>query len=329
MNENTSFSKTLSDYDDDRDSNASVTVYEDDSNITYFNKTSRGRNLSSSVGTRSPLTIINHQIAGSSSNEQKQNLKPSSKIDDAFVKRLQPKECLLDPFQYLSDEILLNIFKFLPKKVLNRLALVNERFSRVIQDETLWIQLDLGYKSIRKEAISKILSRGLVILRLAQAKIHNPIFESDFITEGFQSKLQYLDLSMASIDKPSLAQLLAVCRSLRKLSLEAVPVDANICFEISQNKSLEVLNLTMCEGLNQSGVTPLVNNLQNLLALNISWTNLKTNCVATIVENLTSNIMRLNIAGCRKSLIDKRKTILSHLSYTSQFTILKFQMLKL
>lgn len=310
MNENVNFSKTLSEFEDDRNSSISVTIYEDDNDITYFNKSSKNRNLKSSVGIRSPLAIINkagYQIAGPSSSGHQQIQKVPLKIDETFVKRLQPKECVSDPFQYLSDEVLLNIFKFLPKKALNRLALVNDRFSRVIQDETLWIQMDLAYKLLRKEAISKILCRGLVILRLAQAKIQSPIFEPDFISEGFESKLQYLDLSMASIDKASLTQLLAACRLLKKLSLEAVPVDANVCREIAQNKSLEVLNLAMCEGLTKTGVNSLITSLQNLTALNISWTNLKTNCVTIIVENLTPSIMRLNIAGCRKSLIDKRE----------------------
>lgn len=306
MNENVSFSRSY-EFDDGRDSSISMTIYEDDNDLTYFNKSSRNRNLNSSVSTRSPLAIINktgNQIPGPSSSEQ--IVKVPSKFDDAYVRRLQPKECLPDPFQYLSDEILLNILKFLPKKALNRLAIVNERFSRIIQDETLWIQMDLGFKLLRKEAISKILCRGLVILRLAQAKIQRPIFEHDFDPVGFESKIQYLDLSMTSIDKPSLAQLLGVCRSLKKLSLEAVPIDIHVCRQIAQNKSLEVLNLTMCEGLNKTGVNAMVTSLQNLLALNISWTNLKTSCVTVIVENLTPSIMRLNIAGCRKSLIDKR-----------------------
>lgn len=310
MNENISISKTLKDSDVDKDLSVSVTIYEDNNDITYFNKSSRSRNLNSSVGTRSPLAIINkvnNCIAGPSTSHQELVKKTSVFDEETTVKGVQPKEYHCDPFQYLSDEIVLNILKFLPRKALNRLALVNERFSRIIQDETLWIQMDLGYKPIRKEAIGKILCRGLVILRLAQAKIQSPIFEHSLISGGFESKLQYLDLSLATIDKTSLKQFLSVCRSLKKLSLEAVPVDVYVCREIAQNKALEVLNLTMCEGLNKSGITVLISSLQNLVALNISWTNLNTNCVSILVENLPPSIMRLNVSGCRKSLIDKRK----------------------
>lgn len=310
MNENISFSKTLNtEYDDDRDSSVSVTVYEDDSEVTYFNKSSMGRVLNSSVGKRSPLATLNKASnqAGPSSSHQIQAVKAPSVIDDVFLRRLHPRESSPDPFQLLSDEVLLHIFSYLPKKTLNRVALVNDRFSRVMLDETLWIRLDLGNKLLRRGAISKIICRGLLILRLAQAKIQSPIFESDFIHEGYESKLQYLDLSMASIDKPSLAQFLSTCRSLKKLSLEAVPISSDVCREIAQNKSLEVLNLAMCEGLNKEGVMLITTNLQNLLALNISWTQLNTSSVAFVIDNLTPTIMRLNIAGCRKSLLDKRK----------------------
>lgn len=65
----------------------------------------------------------------------------------------------------------------------------------------------------------------------------------------FYSKLQYFDLSMATIAKPDLKLLLSRCRKLKKLSLEHVPIDIDICKELSCNKNLEVLNLTMCEGI--------------------------------------------------------------------------------
>lgn len=311
MSENASFSKTLSEFEDDKDDNlsGSVTVYEDDNDISYYNKSSKSRILNSSLGKRSPLALINKPSTSSSlsSHQQQHPTKTPSKVDEAFVKRLQPKECVADPFQFLSEEILLHIFSYLPKKTLNRIALVNRRFSRVMQDKNLWVRMDLGNKLLRRGAISKILCRGLIILRLAQAKIQNPIFESHFILDGFQSKLQYLDLSMASINKTSLAQLLSTCRSLKKLSVESVPLNVDVCLEIAFNKKLEVLNMAMCEGLDSDSIIILLMNLKQLTALNISWTQLNVECVSAVVEQLTPTIMRLNIAGCRKSLKDRRE----------------------
>lgn len=317
MNEIVNFSKSslssderLQDFEEEKDLSNSVTVYEDDNDLTYFNKSSINRILNSSVGKRSPLATLNNDSnQPGPSGVQQQSKKLIAELDESFFKRLQPKEATPDPFESICDEILLQIFSYLPKKTLNRVALVNRRFSRVMLDETLWVRMDLGNKPVRRGALSKILCRGFIILRLAMTKIQSPIFESGFITEGFESPLQYLDLSMASIDKPSLAQLIGACRSLKKLSLEAVPVDSSVCREIAKNKCLEVLNLAMCEGVDRDSMVALMTNLPNLLALNISWTHLSSACVLIVMANLTPSIMRLNIAGCRKTLIDKRELI--------------------
>lgn len=76
-----------------------------------------------------------------------------------------------DNFAKLSDEILLSIFKWLPKKALCRSSLVNHRFHRVIQDESLWTRLDLAGKTITSFGLGRILMRGTIILRLAQSKV--------------------------------------------------------------------------------------------------------------------------------------------------------------
>lgn len=321
MNEGAKFSNTFSDIDEDASPSVSVTIYEDESSLNYYNKSSpklpmakgssetKQRILTASSCIRSPLSLIskNNQASGASSSHQLQRTKTPCKIDDSFVRRLQPKEYQPDPFNRISDEILLQIFSYLPKKALTRAALVNDRFSRVIQDDTLWVQLDLASKCIRAGAISTILCRGLVILRLAQAKIQVPIFEPDFIADGYQSKLQYLDLSMASIDCESLTQLLATCRHLVKLSLEAVPLDDSVCGEVANNRSLEVLNLAMCEGLTANGIALMMSSLQNLVALNISWTHLDSDDITAVVGGITPSIIRLNISGCRLSMFDRRE----------------------
>lgn len=44
-----------------------------------------------------------------------------------------------------------------------------------------------------------------------------------------------------------------------------------------------------------------------LNALNISWTHMDSECVRAVVENIPINLMRLNVAGCRKSMTDECK----------------------
>lgn len=114
---------------------------------------------------------------------------------------------------------------------------------------------------------------------------------------------------MAVISKASLKLFLSKCRRLKKLSLEHIPLDAGILKEISENKDLESLNMTMCEGIETNSLKTVLTNLKNLRSLNISWTSLSIDCVKTFVENLTPNINQLNIAGCRKSMTDSCKLL--------------------
>ncbi|XP_054726889.1 lysine-specific demethylase 2B isoform X1 [Anastrepha obliqua] len=211
-----------------------------------------------------------------------------------------------DHFTTLSDEIVLQIFKWLPKKALVRCSYVCRRFNRCASDESLWARLDLGGRFLRAGALENILTRGVVILRLAQAELNHPVFDSEFLhaEPKFESKLQYLDLSMASLTKSSLKMLLSHCRQLKKLSLEHVPINDGICNEIAKNTNLEALNLAMCIGLEAWSVRKIMESLQNLNSLNISWTNLSVDAVTSVVTNVTPNLMRLNMSGCRKTLYD-------------------------
>lgn len=76
-----------------------------------------------------------------------------------------------DYFAKLSDEITLEIFRWLPKKALLRCSLVSKQFNRVAQDESLWTRMDLSGKMLKQDALCSIFSRRILILRLAQAKV--------------------------------------------------------------------------------------------------------------------------------------------------------------
>ncbi|KAL5285042.1 SKP2 family protein [Megaselia abdita] len=218
-----------------------------------------------------------------------------------------------DYFSRLSDEIVLEIFKWLPKKALIRCSSVCRKFNQLTADESLWTRLDLGGKHIRAGAFSHILSRGVIIFRLAQCEMVHPTFDKKFLDSypDYQSKLQYLDLSMVSITKLSLKQLLGRCRQLKKLSLEHVPINDEICDQIAKNINLESLNLAMCEGLQSWSVRHLMTELVNLNSLNISWTWLSVDAINALVSTITPNLLRLNMAGCRKTMFDSHLLTLS------------------
>lgn len=218
-----------------------------------------------------------------------------------------------DHFSKLSDEIILQIFKLLPKKALIRCSYVCQRFNRCARDESLWTRLDLGGRSLRAGALGDILPRGVVILRLAQSELHHPVFDPELLQmyPDFESKLQYLDLSMVVITKPSLKSLLSRCRQLKKLSLEHIPINDEICDEIAKNKDLEALNLAMVSGLEAWSIRKMMIELENLNSLNCSWTNLNVDGVFALVSNVSPNLMRLNLSGCRKTMFDSHLVTLA------------------
>ena len=196
------------------------------------------------------------------------------------------------------------MLKWLPKKTLLRCALINRRFSRLVNDESLWTRLDLGSKILNDGILAVILSRGVVILRLAQSCIYDPVFGAHKHLLGSECKLQYLDLSMARISPVGLQELLRNCRQLKKLSLEHVQLNEEICLEIAQNKDMETLNLVLCEGLTPRGIKQMFVSLQNLQSLNIGWASLTTDDLDTFCDTVSSNVLRLNISGCRKTMTD-------------------------
>ena len=76
-----------------------------------------------------------------------------------------------------------------------------------------------------------------------------------------------------------LAEILKTCQTLRRLSLEKVNnLTNNVCNMIVQNAStLTTLNLGDCSGLANAneGIKAIVTKCQNLVELNLSWTDIK------------------------------------------------------
>lgn len=123
----------------------------------------KGRSPLAAIGNATPVQVLDAN-----------DLKKSFSAEDSFFmyQKRDPRFYTgEDNFAKLSDEVLLSIFKWLPKKTLSRCSLVNHRFHRVTQDESLWARLDLGGKTIQPFALGRILLRGVMILRLAQCKV--------------------------------------------------------------------------------------------------------------------------------------------------------------
>ncbi|CAB3234754.1 unnamed protein product, partial [Arctia plantaginis] len=166
---------------------------------------------------------------------------------------------------------------------------------RLAYDETLWQRLDLGSKTLAKDALGRILARKPVIVRLASSEIG----EWHPTTLPEPSRIQYLDLSMASVDPQTLDNLLQSCPHLCKLSVESVQLSDNTCELIGKCSKLETLNLTMAQGITAEGLSAILTGCPGLQSLNISWCNLDEAALNVLVAKLPQKLQRLNISGTR------------------------------
>ncbi|KAJ8920214.1 hypothetical protein NQ315_011875 [Exocentrus adspersus] len=210
-------------------------------------------------------------------------------------------------FDLLSDEVILQILRWLPKQYLMDISQVSRRFHRLSQDETLWTRMDVSNKHLEPGELGKILSKQVIILRLARTEVCTPSIYANTIAghPDFTARLMYLDLSMAYICTDTLALLFSKCRRLKKLSLENVPVNDDVLIALSGNRDIEVINFALSTGIREDGLKYLLTNCRKIRELNVAWTYLNVFAVEYICENLPSTMDRLNFSGCRKLLTDK------------------------
>ncbi|KAJ8705043.1 hypothetical protein PYW08_012363 [Mythimna loreyi] len=243
-----------------------------------------------------PTPAAQYSGATSDSSGGKHRYTPLGLEDELIISRRHKAEPVGGvSFNILSDEMILSVFRWLPKRTLAHCMMVCKRWHRVACDETLWQRLDLGNKTLSKDAIGRILARKPVIVRLASSEIgewHPPTLPE-------ASRIHYLDLSMSTVDVSTLNNLLQSCPSLKKLSLESVQLEDSSCELIGKCSNLETLNLTMALGVTAEGLKSVLEGCNSLLSLNISWCSLSEAALEVLVTTAPQRLQRLNIGGAR------------------------------
>ncbi|KAG1650992.1 S-phase kinase-associated protein 2 [Nymphon striatum] len=223
----------------------------------------------------------------------------------SFLRCRNRKTYAEDHSTKISDEVLLQIFKWLPKYSLSICAQTCKRWRRLAFDETLWKRVDASRKQLKVGVVGCIVNRGVQALRLAMAEVSFPLFiNEDFLaTETKSSNLKYLDLSMAAISTEGLNQILSICGQLRKISLEKCDLDDTSCFFLSNNSHLHTLNMALCRGLSHQGMKQITTGCSRLVELNVGWSNLNKE-ITELMQNLPLTLKKLNISGLRSYLTD-------------------------
>ncbi|XP_068627169.1 S-phase kinase-associated protein 2-like [Battus philenor] len=243
-----------------------------------------------------PHGAFSSTSSSNSTGGKKHNLTPLGLEEEMIInKRSKSEPVGSDTFSVLSDEMILSVFRWLPKRTLAHCMLVCKRWYRVACDETLWQRLDLGNKVLSKNALGRILARKPIIIRLASTEIA----EWHATTPVTPSRVQYLDLSMCTVDNQTLCCLLERCPGLKKLSLESVQMTDSICKLIGRCSNMETLNLTMSRDITAEGLAEILKGCVGLQALNISWCSLDERALQVLVGALPQKLQRLNVGGAR------------------------------
>jgi len=214
-----------------------------------------------------------------------------------------------DHLSKLPDEMLLKVFSWLPKVALGRLAQVNSRMNRVINDETLWHRIDCTKRILSPEQTKVLFDRKPNYLRLARSAIAD---QTTFSTSA--SQLTYLDLSMCEISPTMLNKLLGACPNLHKLSMEHLELSPEVLETAAIfAHSIETLNMTMCYDVDATNLAALLKKCDKLAALNLGcikqkWTG---DDFLNVMNSLPTTLDQLNICGFREQLKDTHVIIMA------------------
>ncbi|KAJ8040787.1 S-phase kinase-associated protein 2 [Holothuria leucospilota] len=217
-----------------------------------------------------------------------------------------PENVVTDKFETLSDEIMLCILKWLPRRQLAKCARISKRWKQLCQDESLWKRIDLSECKFSSETLGPVLLRTLFAAKLARCTIKGPLFEPKFDAENYcpEFMIEYLDLSMCNADSELVGDIVGRCPYLVKLSLESCEVTEDMLASISLQRSLEELNLCMAQNISGKMLIMAMEMSERLKSLNLAWLNLSRNVISSLVKVLPQTLERLNLSGCRESLQD-------------------------
>ncbi|CAF1094428.1 unnamed protein product, partial [Didymodactylos carnosus] len=202
----------------------------------------------------------------------------------------------------LSDELLLSILRYLPKRDLASFAQVCRRFRSLAYDSSLWFRVDMSRKQILSLYLHTLLLRGVIVLKMYQTTVNGSLLYPS--NQLAFTKLQYLDLTMATITQECLFNLINSCRLLKKLSLESLELNCKIICKLVLNEQLETLNLTMCTGLDSNSIRELTLKLKQLRHLNIGWTQLDDASLTLLCQTIQPSVEQLCLSGCRQTMND-------------------------
>ena len=198
----------------------------------------------------------------------------------------------LSPYQLddLPDEVLLKIMGFLQIKELIKCQ-VSKRLRRIVNDESLWKNLNLFRRKVPYDFIEKAAENGCQYLSLARCDI------TGLKKSKSPFNFKYLNVGWGL---PGVKELLQNCSSLQKLSVAHLTLNSDDIQSICQSgQTLQVLDLASCNldlHNHPEFVKDLFEKCTHLTEINVCLPLLPQ--IQGFVDNLTPTILKVAINGC-------------------------------
>ena len=221
----------------------------------------------------------------------------------------------------LPDEIILKILSLLDIKGVLQCGQVSRRLRNISNDQSLWSKLNLSEKQIPYDFIEKAVQNGCEYLNISYSSVHGGKKAEE------PWKLKYLAMSQSAdewdeqkiIDFMTLDEcvleahegVLQNCHFLQKLAVENLTINSCEIEQICQNgETLQILNLDGCI-INFKKRTKLIQKLltkctqltelnifkRSVSGLQFDYKILRDQHVCALVNNLTPNILKLNLGN--------------------------------
>ena len=210
-------------------------------------------------------------------------------------------------FDHLPDEVQLKIFNLLGIEDIVHCAQVSKRTRRICNDESIWEKINLYKKVVPSEFIDQILQKGCNYINLEGSKI-----VGDLKLSRNDYDVKYLNLHRCDAGPGVLEKFINSCRSLQKLSLCHMELNSNAMKSLSHQK-LQTLDLSAFRGLNLELMADILScrTLTEISFRCIVLPNDSNNLVQYLVENLSSDIEKVSLAGINCLTDEQIKTLVT------------------
>ena len=228
----------------------------------------------------------------------------------------------------LPDEVTLKILSYLSMKELINCGQVAKSIRAISHDETLWRKVNLHRKpwqltTVPTEFLEMILNNGCKHLILKGAKLEGNLGLDKI------SHLSYLDLGDCEASSVKVFEdLLASCYTLEKLSLEDITLTSKIVEKMccQNGKTLQILNLCNCDGLNLESMKHIADNCTELREVNFSSiptraSRIPKDALDYLANNLTPKIKKLDLFYQKELTDEHGKALVSRCNKITELNI--------